>query len=159
MQDKITIADAPDCLNTNDKAMWVLGYQASIEARSSCLFQIQEPVTKTEALAHYSQQAILAMDEAAPGIAIPAPQLQADARDAEQERWMEIGKAIERACIDQPDSTEIVISLERDAGTVTMFDPDGNEHDQFSHEDGFAGVVNAAIDAAIAAQAAAQGGE
>ena len=82
---------------------------------------------------------------------LPAPQAQADARDAEQERWMEIGKAIERACIDQPDSTEIVISLERDAGTVTMFDPDGNEHDQFSHEDGFAGVVNAAIEAAIAA--------
>ena len=80
-----------------------------------------------------------------------SPQAQADARDAEQERWMEIGKAIERACIDQPDSTEIVISLERDAGTVTMFDPDGNEHDQFSHEDGFAGVVNAAIEAAIAA--------
>ena len=82
---------------------------------------------------------------------VRAPQAQADARDAEQERWMEIGKAIERACIDQPDSTEIVISLERDAGTVTMFDPDGNEHDQFSHEDGFAGVVNAAIEAAIAA--------
>ena len=82
--------------------------------------------------------------------AYAAPQ-QAEARDAEQERWMEIGKAIERACIDQPDSTEIVISLERDAGTVTMFDPDGNEHDQFSHEDGFAGVVNAAIEAAIAA--------
>lgn len=78
-------------------------------------------------------------------------QAQADARDAEQERWMEIGKAIERACIDQPESTEIVISLERDAGTVTMFDPDGNEHDQFSHEDGLAGVVNEAIDAAIAA--------
>ena len=56
----------------------------------------------------------------------------------------------------QADSTEIVISLERDAGTVTMFDPDGNEHDQFSHEDGFAGVVNAAIEAAIAA---AKGGD
>ena len=80
-----------------------------------------------------------------------APQAQAVERDAEQERWMEIGKAIERACIDQPDSTEIVISLERDAGTVTMFDPDGNEHDQFSHEDGFAGVVNAAIEAAVEA--------
>ena len=80
-----------------------------------------------------------------------APQAQAYARDAEQDRWMEIGKAIERACIDLPDSTEIVISLERDAGTVTMFDPDGNEHDQFSHEDGFAGVVNAAIEAASAA--------
>ncbi len=83
--------------------------------------------------------------------ATAAPQAQAVERDAEQERWMEIGKAIERACIDLPDSTEIVISLERNAGTVTMFDPDGNEHDQFSHEDGFAGVVNAAIEAAIAA--------
>lgn len=80
-----------------------------------------------------------------------APQAQADTRDADQKRWMEIGKAIERACIDQPESTEIVISLERDAGTVTMFDPDGNEHDQFSHGDGLAGVVNEAIDAAIAA--------
>ena len=80
----------------------------------------------------------------------PAPVL-ADAQDAEQERWMEIGKAIERACIDLPDSAEIVISLERNAGTVTMFDPDGNEHDQFSHEDGFAGVVNAAIEAAVEA--------
>ncbi|PIG09745.1 hypothetical protein [Comamonas sp. 26] len=72
MQDKITIADAPDCLNTNDKAMWVLGYQAAIEARSTCLLQIQEPPTKTEALAHYSKQAILAMDEAAPAaVAVP----------------------------------------------------------------------------------------
>ena len=43
MQDKITIADAPDCLNTNDKAMWVLGYEATIEARGQCLHQIQEP--------------------------------------------------------------------------------------------------------------------
>lgn len=31
---------------------------------SPCLLQIQEPPTKTEALAHYSQQAILAMGEA-----------------------------------------------------------------------------------------------
>ena len=31
---------------------------------SPCLHQIQEPPTKTEALAHYSQQAILAMGEA-----------------------------------------------------------------------------------------------
>ena len=76
MQDKITIANAPECLNTNDQAMWVLGYQAAIEARSPCLLQIQEPTTKTEALAHYSQQAILAMDEAAPAAApvvLPEP--------------------------------------------------------------------------------------
>ena len=65
MQDKITIADAPNCLNTSDKAIWILGYQAAVEARKPCLHQIQEPPTKTEALAHYSQQPRLAMGEAA----------------------------------------------------------------------------------------------
>ena len=39
---------------------------------SPCLLQIQEPPTKTEALAHYSQQAILAMGEAAhAAVAVP----------------------------------------------------------------------------------------
>ena len=36
-----------------------------------CLHQIQEPPTKTEALAHYSQQAILAMSEAGGQDALP----------------------------------------------------------------------------------------
>ncbi|MGW8423268.1 hypothetical protein [Comamonas sp. HJ-2] len=52
MQDKITIADAPDCLNTNDKAMWVLGYQAALAARSTCLHQIQEPAAAEQAAWH-----------------------------------------------------------------------------------------------------------
>ena len=39
-----------------------------LAAPASCLYQIQEPPTKTEALAHYSQQAILAMGEAAPAV-------------------------------------------------------------------------------------------
>lgn len=52
MQDKITIADAPDCLNTNDKAMWVLGYEAAIEARGQCLHQIQEPAAAEQAAWH-----------------------------------------------------------------------------------------------------------
>lgn len=49
---------------------------ANIPAPRQCLLQIQEPATKTEALAHYSQQAILAMDEAAPAAApvvLPEP--------------------------------------------------------------------------------------
>lgn len=80
-----------------------------------------------------------------------APQAQADARDVE--RWMGIGKAIERASADLPEETEIIVSLEKDAGTVTLIDQDGNEHENFSTDYGFAGVLNEAIDAALAAQA------
>ena len=75
----------------------------------------------------------------------------AAARDVE--RWIGIGKAIERACMDLPDGTEISVSLEKDAGTVTLIDRDGNEHENFSCDYGFAGVLNEAIDAALAAQA------
>ena len=45
------------------------------------------------------------------------------------------------------------MSLEKDAGTVTLIDQDGNEHENFSCDYGFAGVLNEAIDAAMAAQA------
>ena len=73
------------------------------------------------------------------------------ARDAE--RWIGIGKTIERACMDLPDGTEISVSLEKGAGTVTLIDQDGNEHENFSCDYGFAGVLNEAIDAALAALA------
>ena len=82
----------------------------------------------------------------------------ADACDAETRRQAGIGKAIERACMDLPDSTEISVSLEKDAGTVTLIDQDGNEHTNFSTDCGFAGVLNEAIDAAIAAMGAKEGG-
>ena len=72
--------------------------------------------------------------------------------DAETQRHAAIGKAIERACMDLPDGTEISVSLEKDAGTVTLIDQDGNEHENFSCDYGFAGVLNEAIDTAIAAQ-------
>ncbi|WP_054074990.1 MULTISPECIES: hypothetical protein [Comamonas] len=52
MQDKITIADAPACLNTNDKAMWVLGYQAALVARSTCLHRMQVPSAAEQAAWH-----------------------------------------------------------------------------------------------------------
>ena len=81
----------------------------------------------------------------------PDPKAQADAQDTD--RWMGIGKAIERACADLPEETEIIVSLEKDAGTVTLIDQDGNEHENFSTDYGFAGVLNEAIDTAIAAQA------
>lgn len=73
--------------------------------------------------------------------------------DAETQRHAAIGKAIERACMDLPDGTEISVSLEKDAGTVTLIDRDGNEHENFCTDYGFAGVLNEAIDAALAAQA------
>lgn len=82
---------------------------------------------------------------------VHAPQAQADARDAEQERWMGIGKAIERACVDLPVGAEIILSLEKDAGTVTLTDEEGDEQENFPTDGGLAGVVNAAIEAAIAA--------
>jgi hypothetical protein len=31
-----TIADAPAVLNTNDQAMWVLGFNAAVEAMQQC---------------------------------------------------------------------------------------------------------------------------
>ena len=76
----------------------------------------------------------------------------ADACDAETRRQAGIGKAIERACMDLPDGTEISVSLEKDAGTVTLIDQDGNEHTNFSTDCGFAGVLNEAIDAAMGAK-------
>ena len=77
--------------------------------------------------------------------------------DAETQRHAAIGKAIERACMDLPDGTEISVSLEKDAGTVTLIDQDGNEYENFSCDYGFAGVLNEAIDAAMAAQAKQRG--
>ena len=83
---------------------------------------------------------------------LAATQPAAQGLDAETQRHAAIGKAIERACADLPEETEIIVSLEKDAGTVTMLDQDGNEHENFSCDYGFAGVLNEAIDAALAAQ-------
>jgi hypothetical protein len=42
---KITIDKAPECLNTNDKAMWVLGWNEAVDALKEALAQPeQEPV-------------------------------------------------------------------------------------------------------------------
>lgn len=84
---------------------------------------------------------------------LAATQPAAQGLDAETRRHAAIGKAIERACADLPEETEIIVSLEKDAGTVTLIDQDGNEHENFSTDCGFAGVLNEAIGAAITAQA------
>ena len=73
MQDKITIADAPECLTPNDKAMWVPGYQAALAARSTCLHQIQVPSAAEQAAWHAGLDEGRA--QAAPA-AVAAPDLQ-----------------------------------------------------------------------------------
>mgnify|MGYP006369638789 CR=1 FL=1 len=72
------------------------------------------------------------------------------AQDAE--RWMELGQAIEQACMTLPEGVEVAMSFEQDAWKVKWFDENGNEHDTESHESGVASVMNDAIDTAIAAQ-------
>lgn len=70
-----------------------------------------------------------------------------------EQRQLDIGKAIERACIDLPQGTELVVSLEKDAGTVTLFDSNGNEFDHFNEDcETFAERINTAIDGVIAAE-------
>lgn len=101
-------------------------------------FKIKEGMTDLKPYVYQAARALLAT-----GV-----QTKADARDAE--RWMEMGKAIERACADLPEETEIIVWLQKDAGIVTLIDRDGNEHENFSCDHGFAGVMNEAIDAALA---------
>lgn len=78
--------------------------------------------------------------------------------EQDEQRQLEIGSAIERACIDLPIGTELIVSLEKGAGTVTLFDSNGNEFDHFQEDhETFAERIHAAIDGAIAAeQVAAQ---
>lgn len=80
---------------------------------------------------------------------------EAKAQRLTEKRWLDVGKAVERACIELPEWAEVVLSLEKDAGTVKWFDGDGNEYDSDTHGDCFSETINNAIDAAIAAQ---QGG-
>lgn len=98
---------------------------------------------------HTAREAIDAAIAAAEAAHKQHAQPQADARDAE--RWSEIGKSIERACGELPEDFKINIYLENGAGTASLLYPSGEECENFPHDDGFAGVVNAAIDAAIAA--------
>ena len=77
---------------------------------------------------------------------------EAKAQRLTEKRWLEVGKAVERACIELPQWAEVVVSLEKDAGTVKWFDGDGNEYDSDTHGDCFSETINNAIDAAIAAQ-------
>jgi hypothetical protein len=49
----------------------------------------------------------------------------AGARDAaEADRWLELGRAIERAADKLPDGYEIRVEVEKEAGTVALYDTD-----------------------------------
>ena len=69
--------------------------------------------------------------------------------DRDESRWMKIGQAVERACIELPDGYDLEIALERNAGTVRLylFDSDSYLHDFGG--DMFSEQINLAIDAAI----------
>ena len=97
-------------------------------AQIELLERIQESLGSFISDHGWSQSDMDAAD-ALDGFLAAAPQPPAAARDVA--RWMGIGKAIERACMDLPDGTEISVSLEKDAGTVTLIDQDGNEYETF----------------------------
>lgn len=74
-------------------------------------------------------------------------------RDAQQEkdaaRWVEIGKAVERACRDLPEGYDIHIELERGAGTVRLYLADTDADMSDFENDTFAEKIHAAIDATL----------
>lgn len=72
------------------------------------------------------------------------------------ERHRAIGAAIERACKELPLNFEVQVMLERDAGTVTLYYPEGQECDDQFDADTFDEQITNAIDAAM--KAGAQGG-
>lgn len=74
---------------------------------------------------------------------------------AEAERDAEIGAAVNRACKELPEGYFIVICLENGAGDIQLKCPDYRlSRNDFEHEaDTFGGQINAAIDAALTAQA------
>lgn len=91
-------------------------------------------------------------------VAVPDPATDTAEQVEQRERWLEIGKALERACAELPVNAEICVAMERHAGTVTLTDTNGDEHENFRHEDSLAGVINEATDTAIAIAAKAQKG-
>lgn len=61
-----------------------------------------------------------------------------------------IGRAVNRACMDLPLGYELHIELEKDAGTVSLYRPDGEEVDEEFHDcDYFSSAIENAINVAI----------
>lgn len=64
-------------------------------------------------------------------------------------RQARTGAAIERVCAELRVGCEVIISLEKDAGTVVLIDFDGNEHD-IECDQGFDATINLAVSVARA---------
>jgi hypothetical protein len=58
---KTTIDKAPKCLNTNDKTMWVLGWNEAVDALKEALAQPEQPVQ--EPVAWFNRPEVLAINE------------------------------------------------------------------------------------------------
>lgn len=81
-------------------------------------------------------------------------QIEADMDQRDAERHLAIGAAIERAAAVLPDGYDIMIELEKHAGTVTLLIPPVSDEEggQAIHDWGcgdFGADINAAIDYAI----------
>jgi hypothetical protein len=63
-----------------------------------------------------------------------------------QERWLEIGQAVERACDVLPEGFDLHIELEHHAGGVRLYLPDDDASMDDFEADTFGGKINAAID-------------
>lgn len=62
-----------------------------------------------------------------------------------------IGRAVQRASAELPFGYDLHIELEKDAGTVSLYRPDGEEVDEEFHDcDHFSGAIDNAINVAIA---------
>lgn len=64
-------------------------------------------------------------------------------------RHAQIGAAVEQVCKDLRHGCEVILSLEKDAGTVVLIDHDGNEHN-IEGGDSFAQDILDAINTARA---------
>lgn len=81
----------------------------------------------------------------------PAPQAQADARDAKDRECLAIGRALNRAALELPADGEIRIEIENGAGVVYVNEPKHGDWRYIDSGDAFSAQINEAIDAAIAA--------
>jgi hypothetical protein len=73
----------------------------------------------------------------------------AGARDAaEADRWLALGRAIERAAGELPEGYELVVEVEKGAGTVALIDTDGDRIEELTG-DTLAAQVESAIGYAV----------
>jgi hypothetical protein len=68
----------------------------------------------------------------------------------QENRWMELGKAIERAAGELPEGFDLYVELERGAGVAVLHLPDTDASKHDFDGDTLADHINAAIDYAIA---------